>query len=223
MKWSNCSKTSRRTTSTRSSISSWTIIGTKSRISWTSQKNWCGFNALHSIQFRGENLSKIQILSLNSLARYRNYRMKSIAWLFREIVFRCWIRTQWTIPRCQSICVFLTSSSSWWDATLFYRNAEPQRRAAKHQGHAWCIFFKKSRCVIISTFCAAIEIHGVLKCRNRFSHQQRRRLRSKHLFKIWDASPDRQPQIRSSLVRWDFQRFYGADQTTTADFRSPFS
>ena len=50
---------------------------------------------------------------------------------------RCWISTQWTFPRYQSTCLFLTSSSSWWTAKPFKRNAEPQRWAAKHLGHAW--------------------------------------------------------------------------------------
>ena len=37
------------------------------------------FKAQYSTQLRGENWSKIEILSLNSQARYRNYRMKSSA------------------------------------------------------------------------------------------------------------------------------------------------
>ena len=38
-------------------------------------------------------------------------------------------------------CVFPTSSNSWWNAKPFFRNAEPQRWAAKQLGHAW--FFGK--------------------------------------------------------------------------------
>ena len=65
---------------------------------------------------------------------------------------RCWISTQWTFPRYQSTCVFPTSSNSWRNANPFYRNAEPQRRAAKHLGHAWYIGkrFCRSSCVIFS-------------------------------------------------------------------------
>ena len=48
----------------------------------TRWKNWSDFN---SIQFRGENWSMIEILSLNSQARFRNYRMKLIVWMIREI------------------------------------------------------------------------------------------------------------------------------------------
>ena len=49
-------------------------------------KNWSDFKALHSIQFQGENWSKIEILSLISQGRFRNYRMKLIAWMIREIL-----------------------------------------------------------------------------------------------------------------------------------------
>ena len=40
-----------------------------------------------------------------------------------------------------------------------YRNAEPQRWAAKHLGNAWCIGkrFCKSSCVLYSTLSAGIE------------------------------------------------------------------
>ena len=48
-------------------------------------KNWSDFKVQHSTQLRWENWSKIKILSLNSLARYRNCRMKSIVWMIREI------------------------------------------------------------------------------------------------------------------------------------------
>ena len=41
--------------------------------------------SLSEMDLRGENWSKIEILSLNSLARYRNCRMKSIVCTIREI------------------------------------------------------------------------------------------------------------------------------------------
>ena len=45
------------------------------------------------------------------------------------------------------------------NAKPFHRNADPQRKAAKHLGHAWYIGnrFCKSRCVIFSTLSAGIE------------------------------------------------------------------
>ena len=47
---------------------------------------------------------------------------------------------------------------------------------------------------------------GVLKCQNKFTHHRRKRMRTKHQFRIRDASPDRQPKIQSSLVREILQR-----------------
>ena len=41
-----------------------------------------------------------------------------------------------TLPGNQCLS---TSSSSWWNARPFYRNAEPQKWAAKHLGHT-CFF-----------------------------------------------------------------------------------
>ena len=86
---SSCSST--RTTSTRSSISSWTVIEAKLGSSWSSLevsmkcKNWIDFKVQHSTQLREENWSKIKILSLNSLSRYKNCRVTSIVWTIREI------------------------------------------------------------------------------------------------------------------------------------------
>ena len=64
-----------------------------------------------------------------------------------------------TFPRYQSTSVFPTSSNSWWNAKPFYRNAEPQRRAAKHLGHTWYIgkCLCKSNGVCFSTLSARIE------------------------------------------------------------------
>ena len=54
---------------------------------------------------------------------------------------------------------FPTCPKSWSNAKPFCRNAEPQRRSAKHLGHTWYIGkrFCKSRCVIFSTLSAGIE------------------------------------------------------------------
>ena len=53
-------------------------------------------------------------------------------------------------------------------------------------------------------------IHGVLICRNQFTHHRRGRIRIKHQFRIRDASQDRQPQIHSTLMREILQRIIGA-------------
>ena len=48
--------------------------------------------------------------------------------------------------------------NSWRNAEPFFRNAEPERRAAKHLGHAWYIGkrFCRSSCVIFSTLSSRI-------------------------------------------------------------------
>ena len=54
---------------------------------------------------------------------------------------------------------FPPHSISWWNAKPFTGNAEPQRRAAKHLGHAWYIWkrFCKSSRVFFGTLSAGIE------------------------------------------------------------------
>ena len=49
-------------------------------------KKWSDFKGLHSVNFREENWSKIEILSFNSRPEFRNCRMKSIVWMTREIL-----------------------------------------------------------------------------------------------------------------------------------------
>ena len=49
-------------------------------------KNWSGFKGRHSMNFREEDWSKIETLSLNSRPKFRNYRMKFIAWMIGEIL-----------------------------------------------------------------------------------------------------------------------------------------
>ena len=67
----------------------WNKIKNFVKLIWkvsTRGKNWSDFKALHSVQFQWENWSKIKIPSLNSLARFRNYRMKLIVWMTRDIL-----------------------------------------------------------------------------------------------------------------------------------------
>ena len=56
------------------------------------------------------------------------------------------------------------------------------------------------------------RIHGVLAYQNQFTHQRRRRTRTKHQFWIRDASPDRQPTNSVILGGGDSSKKYGADQ-----------
>ena len=72
---------------------------------------------------------------------------------------------------------------SLWDTHVFRESfLQIQRRLLQH-------LIRRSR------------IHGVLIYQNRFTHHRRERVRTKHQFRIRDASPDRQPRIQSSPVR----------------------
>ena len=68
----------RRMTARRSTTSSWTVIEAR-----LEELKWFQGSTFDTIARR--NWSKIKTLSLNSLARYKNWRMKSIVWMIREI------------------------------------------------------------------------------------------------------------------------------------------
>ena len=96
------------------------------------------FQDLHTKQFRGENWSKIEILSLNSQARFRNYRMILIVKMIREM-FKMLNQYAVDSPTLLVNQFFPTSSRSWWNVKPFSGNAEPQQWAAKYLGHTWYI------------------------------------------------------------------------------------
>ena len=113
------------------------------------------------------------------------------------------------IPTLPVNLCFPTSSNSWWNAEPFCRIAEPQRRAAKHLGHAWYIGkrFCRSNCILFSTLSAGIES---MEYRRAASFIQWKRVRIKHQSKIRDASPS----AKSSVVpsERDSLENHGADK-----------
>ena len=116
--------------------------------------NWRSFRVPPSTPSQEEDQSKIKRLSWNSLARYRNCK-NEIDCMNDSRDFQ----DAESVHSGQSTSVFPTSSNSWRNARPFYRNAEPQRRAAKHLGLAWYIgkrFCKSSR-VFCSTLSAGNE------------------------------------------------------------------
>ena len=84
--------------------------------------------------------------------------MKLIVWMMFKI-FRMLNQFAAEIPTTQSTNVIPTSSNSWKNAKPFYKNAEPQRRAAKDLEHTWCIGkrFCESACIFISSLSSRIE------------------------------------------------------------------
>ena len=117
------------------------------------------FKALHSIQFRGEDWSKIEILSLKSQARFRNYRMKSTARRIREIFEHAESVRSGHSHVTSQLVSFPPHPVPAGMLSRSNRNAEPQRWAAKHLGHTWYIGkrFRKSSRVFFSTLSAGSE------------------------------------------------------------------
>ena len=120
-------------------------------------------------------------------------------------------------------CVFLTSSSSWWYAKPFHRNAEPQRRAAKHLGHTWCIGkrFCKSSSVFYSTLSAGVESMEFRKSRTdsliNGGEKWESNTSSGSEMPVWTVSQ------KFSHPWWGrFFKELWSRPTTTADYRSSF-
>ena len=175
-------------------------------------KNWSDFKDLRSIQFQGEDWSKIETLSLNSQKKSGITERNQLHEWF-EIFSRCWISTQWTFPRCQSTCVFPTSSNSWRNAPFFWS------AGAATMGHqvfgtrmVYGETFLQIQMRLLQHLIRRNWLHGVLIYRNQFTHHWRWRMRIKHQFRIRGASPDRQPKIQSSPVSEILQRIVGTDQ-----------
>ena len=115
------------------------------------------------------------------------------------------------ITRHQSTSVISTSFNYW-------RNAEPQRRAAKHLGHTWYVWKRfLNPGASSSALIRRNWIHGVPVPKSRSIHPQWRKVNEKNTIKIWDASPDSQPKIQFSSVEETLQRIM--EQTNDCRFR----
>ena len=117
------------------------------------------------------------------------------------------------IPTLPVDSVIPTSSNSWENAKPFYRNAEPQRRAAKHLGHTWYIGkrFCKSRCVIISTLSSRIEsVEFIEREAASFIHGEK----SERQKQDQDLRCQSGPSAKDSVIfsGGDSSKNYGADQ-----------
>ena len=124
----------------RSTTSSWTFIEAQLGSLWSSweEPQWNGrieevsrFNIRHNCE---EKLIEDQDTILELTGKTQELQNEINCMNDSRDFSGCWISTQWTFTRCQSTSVILTSSSSWWNAKPFYRNAEPQRWAATHLG-----------------------------------------------------------------------------------------
>ena len=109
--------------------------------------------------------------------------------------------------------VFPTSSSSWWAAKPFSRNAEPQRWAAKHLGHTWYIgkrFCRSSR-VFFSTLSAGIKPWSSQVSEQIHSSQAEK---NENQTPVQDQRCKSGPSAKNSVIlsEGDSSKNYGADQ-----------
>ena len=125
--------------------------------------------------------------------------------------------------RSQSASVIPSSSNSWRNAKTFFWSAEPQRRAAKHLGHAWYIGkrFCRSTCIFISSISSRIEsVEFIDRGAALFIHSGEKwktKTRSRSEMTVWTVSQ------KLSHLQWRrlFQELW-VRPTTTADFGSSF-
>ena len=101
------------------------------------------------------------------------------------------------------------SSNSWTNAKPLYGNAEPQRWAAKHLGHAWNIGkrFWKSNGVFFSTLSARVKSMELWCIRTHVTTCDEWMPNTSSGSEM--PVQDRQPKIQSSFVREILQRIMG--------------
>ena len=113
--------------------------------------------------------------------------------------------------------------NSWRNAKPFFRNAEPQRRAAKHLRHTWFFGkrFCKSSCVLFSTLSSRIESMAFRKSRTDSLMDSEEESEADTSSR--SEMPVRTVSQRFSHPQWRrlFKELWGRP-TTTADFRSSF-
>ena len=207
----------RRTISTRSSTSSWTVIEAKLGSSWSSweKPQWNGrIEAISRLNIRHNCEEKIGRRSrYHPWTHWRDTGITKWNQLHErfERFSRCWISTQWTFPRYQSTCVFPTSSSSWWNAKPFSGNAEPQKWAAKHLGHTWYIGNVFANPAASSSAPYPQELNP---WSSYISEHTSPHVMSENQTPVQDQRCQSGPSARNSVIpsEGDFSKNYGADQ-----------
>ena len=209
------------TTPTRSSTPSRTTIRTKSGSSWSSYQKSSWYERIEE----SARVTNRWIFEKKIDRRSRDYSWihgqnsgttewsQLYEWLERFL--RCWVSTQWTIPRSKSTSVFSILSWSWKDAKPSWRTAKPQQPAARYLEFAG--FFGQRFVQIherlLRHLILADSILGFLTQRKTHLYSQVRcdplhvvNVRFQTQSWLWDFSRDRQPEIHSTLRREDSWR-----------------
>ena len=203
---SSCS--SRRTPSTRSTTSSWTVVEGKLGSSWSAweKSQWNG---------RIEEVSEFYLRHYCEKKISRRSRYNSGTYLQNEI--NCMndsrdFQDAESVHRGHShVTSQPVSFPPFPDpgGMLSRSMGMPSRKDGRQAFGTRMVYretFLQVQMRLLQHLVHRNWIHGVLICRKQFTHHRRRRMRIKDQFKIRGASLDRQPKIQSSLVREDFQR-----------------
>ena len=113
----------------------WNKLGIFVKLIWKVSmrwKNWRNFKAPRSTQSRGQNWSKIEVLSLNSRPEFRNYRMKLIVWMVREIfkMLNQYAVHNPTLPVNQCFSHLFRYLKGCWDILAYRRAAKKGRQVS---------------------------------------------------------------------------------------------
>ena len=193
------------TISTRSTASSWTTIRTRSGSSWSSweKSQWDG---------RIEAISRVYIRynfeeEVNRRSRHYPRTHSQDSGMIRETskMLNHYAVDHPTLPvklRFSHLFEILAECK----AVLWEFQAASIGRQAFGTHMVLRETFLQIQPRVLQHLIRRNWIHGVLICRNQFTHQRRRRMRIKHQFRIRDASLDRQPKIQSSSVEETLQR-----------------
>ena len=173
-------------------------------------KKWREFKSNESMNLREKDQSKIKTLSLNSRPEFRNFRMKSIVLMTREILR---ILSQYavdypTFPVNQCFFPLRPDPGGMLSRSLGMpsRNDRPPSIWDTHGiGKRFCKIHQR----LLHHLIQEDTILGFLTQRNTYHSMYRVDANSQTQRWIRDASQDRQPEIHSTLVREDSQRRMG--------------
>ena len=219
----------KRTTSTRSSFSSWTITGTK---------NWDLREAHERSLSEMEELKRFQGSTFDTIARRKLVEDRDTI-----------LDLTGKVQELQNEVNCMNDSRDFQDAESVRSGhshvasrlvsfpphpvpggmlgRSPGMRAAKmgRQVFGTHVDYRETFLQIqqrlLQHLIRKSQIHGILMYQNTLTHHMWWRVRTKHRFRIRDASLDRQPKIQSSQWVRIFEELW-CRPTTTADFRSSF-
>ena len=169
-------------------------------------KNSLQIKSHESMNLRGEDWSKIETLLMNSRPEFRNYGMKLIVWMIREIfkMLNQYAVHNPTLPVNQCFSHLIQILADCWVVLWECRAATMGRQVCRKVFRETFLHIQRR---FLQHLIRKSQILGSLMYQNTHHHMWW--VKAKRQLRIRDASQDRQPEIQSSLVREDFQRIMG--------------